>query len=94
MLIRIVRMEFQTEKIPEFLDFFHSKKSLIQAFDGCLHLELCRDNRDEHVYYTLSHWTDEKALDAYRQSDFFEHTWKYTKTLFSGKAQAFSLMKN
>jgi len=87
-------MEFKPEKVNEFLEFFQSKKHHIQAFDGCLHLELCRDNLYENVYYTLSHWTEEKALEAYRHSDFFEETWKYTKRLFGGRPLAYSLLRN
>ena len=94
MLIRIVRMEFKPEKVQEFLILFHSRKERIQSFDGCLHLELLRDNALEHVYYTLSHWTDSSALDKYRSSAFFEETWETTKTLFSGKPSAYSLIKN
>ncbi len=94
MLVRIVRMEFQPDKVEEFLHFFNAKKPLISNFEGCLHLELCRDNSLPHVYYTLSHWTSEEALNAYRSSDFFEETWKHTKKLFGKKALAYSLIKN
>ena len=94
MLVRIVRMEFQREKLQEFLVFFEKSKPKILSFEGCEHVELFRDESDPTVQYTLSHWQSSKALDAYRNSGFFRETWSYTKSLFRDKAKAFSLVKN
>jgi len=40
MLIRIVRMTFQEEKVAAFLENFESNKKKIRSFPGCRHLEL------------------------------------------------------
>lgn len=93
MITRIVRMEFQAEKVEDFLAMFNEKKSLIRHFPGVHKLELHRDPSLENVFYTLSIWEGESALEAYRESELFQGVWLQTKAMFSGKPKAFSLMK-
>ncbi len=90
MLIRIVRMVFRPEKVPEFLEIFHQAQPLIRDFAGCNHLELLQDAVEPHIISTLSHWQSAQMLEAYRQSGLFKHTWADTKVLFAQKPQAFS----
>lgn len=85
-------MEFEEDRVKEFLEIFHQVESTIQATPGCEKLELRQDSTQKNVFYTLSHWVNEKALEQYRDSDFFKNTWSKTKTLFSGKARAYSLV--
>lgn len=92
MLTRIVRMDFEPEKVNDFLNLFESVRGKISGFPGCTHLELCRDAGLDHVYYTFSKWEKEQDLDKYRQSELFEDTWAKTKQLFGGKPQAYSLV--
>ena len=63
MLKRIVRMEFDPEKISDFLSLFDEVKPKIAARKGCTHLELCRDAALDHVYYTFSIWEREEDLE-------------------------------
>lgn len=91
MLIRIVRMDFDPEKVADFLTLFETVKEKISTFPGCTHLELCKDAKVNHVYYTFSKWESEDDLEAYRQSELFEGTWAKTKVLFGGKPMAYSL---
>ncbi|MEQ9006874.1 MAG: antibiotic biosynthesis monooxygenase family protein [Ekhidna sp.] len=91
MLIRIVRMDFKPEKVKDFLKLFEKVENKIKAFPGCSHLELCKDAKLDHVYYTFSKWQGEEDLQKYRQSEFFEDTWAKTKVLFGGKPLAYSL---
>ncbi|GAB4335608.1 MAG: antibiotic biosynthesis monooxygenase [Flammeovirgaceae bacterium] len=90
MLIRIVRMTFQTEKVQDFLEIFENSKEKIRAFEGCQHLELLQDKNAPNVFMTYSYWNDENALEKYRQSELFQTTWNRTKALFSDKPMAFS----
>lgn len=91
MLVRIVRMTFQTDKVADFHTIFRKSQPVIRSFPGCLHVELLQDASNPHSYSTLSHWENAAALEAYRQSDFFKETWSKTKNLFSDKPLAFSL---
>lgn len=93
MIVRIVRMEFDPEKVETFLAHFNAYKSQIRNFPGVDHLELHRDANLENVFYTYSHWESEAYLEAYRLSDLFSKVWAETKILFSGKPQAFSLIQ-
>lgn len=91
MLLRIVRMEFQPEKLQDFLTIFNNSKQLIRAFSGCDYLALHSDAQNPNVRYTYSKWTSEDALNEYRNSALFGTTWAATKVLFAAKPQAFSL---
>ncbi|MCB0838871.1 MAG: antibiotic biosynthesis monooxygenase [Bacteroidetes bacterium] len=93
MIIRIVRMEFQEDKIEEFQGIFENSKHKIRNFPGCLHLELHRDKHSPWVRYTYSIWESEEKLNNYRYSELFASVWPQTKALFSAKPMAFSLEK-
>ena len=55
MLIRIVRMTFQEDKIPDFLEIFNNSKQKIRRFEGCQHLELLQDTLQNNVLMTYSY---------------------------------------
>ena len=90
MIIRIVRMTFQEEKVEEFLELFDTYKSAIRHQPGCLHLELLVDHHQSNVFSTYSHWNNENSLNAYRDSDTFGKVWPATKKLFADKPTAHS----
>ena len=91
MIVRIVRMTFQPEKLSDFQAIFDRSKHKIRAFPGCMHLELHADPQDEQVRYTYSHWRSQEDLDAYRHSELFGQVWPVTKALFAEKPRAYSL---
>ena len=91
MLIRLVKLQLQTEKVSEFLRLFDGKKELIRRSNGCTHLELWRDPANPNVFYTYSIWQSEAQLKAYRHSELFRKTWKFAKTLFNEAPEAVSL---
>lgn len=90
MLVRIVRMTFQEDKLDAFHAIFDESKRHIRAFPGNHYLELLRDPDQPNVRMTYSLWESADALDAYRRSDLFRRTWASTKALFSERAIAFS----
>ena len=90
MLKRIVKMEFKEDKLEDFLESVKRKKEIILAFDGCKHLEFWQDQNDPCIVFTYSNWDSEHHLNLYRYSDFFKETWRYTKTCFRTKAEAWS----
>ena len=91
MIIRIVKMEFEESKVPDFLRNFYASSDTIRAFPGCSHVALLRDEADSCVFFTYSHWDSEDHLNAYRDSDFFRTVWAGTKKLFRCAPQAWSL---
>lgn len=91
MFIRIVKMEFQPEKIDAFLQNFELVKKKIRHFPGCQHLELYRDKNHASIFFTYSKWNEEAALENYRNSDLFNSVWSVTKPMFSKKAVAWSV---
>ena len=93
MLIRIVKMGFQPDKIDEFLSNFEANKTKIRAFEGCNFLELYRDQNNRTIFFTYSYWTSEDDLNNYRHSELFKGVWAKTKPLFNAKPEAWSVNK-
>ena len=91
MIIRIVKMTFREEEIDAFQTLFEERKSLIRNFPGCTHLELWQDKRQPGVFFTYSWWQSEEDLNHYRNSHFFDDTWRLTKQKFSAKPEAWSV---
>ena len=93
MIVRIVRMEFQEDKLDTFQAIFDESKQKIRNFPGCNHLELHKDATLSHVRYTYSIWDSEEDLNKYRYSELFAGVWPQTKALFKARPMAFSLDK-
>jgi len=93
MLIRIVRMTFQDDKLADFHAIFDRSKQRIRTFPGNHQLDLLRDPNQPNVRITYSLWESADALEAYRQSELFRTTWAATKVLFAERAVAFSAEK-
>lgn len=91
MFIRIVKMEFQIDKVEAFLQNFEEVKEHIRNFPGCSHLELYRDKNNSNIFFTYSKWEDESDLENYRNSSLFKEVWGVTKPMFSKKAEAWSV---
>lgn len=91
MIIRIVKLTFQPERVSDFKSIFSKEKATILSFDGCMHVELWEDTDSNNVLFTYSEWRDKQALEEYRNSAFFKQTWARAKTLFAGKAVAWSV---
>ena len=91
MLIRIVKLSFEEEKISEFLSTFNAHKEQIKNFKGCTHLELLRDKNKSNIFFTYSYWNNEQDLENYRNSDLFINVWSQTKVLFNNRPEAWSV---
>jgi len=85
MIVRIVQMTFQEDKIREFTLLFEEKKHLIRGFEGCQHLELWQDAKSPNVFFTYSKWNSEQHLDHYRFSPLFKDIWSKTKSVICRK---------
>ncbi len=93
MLVRIVKMTFDPEKIMDFQAFFEEKKTLIRSFEGNKLLELYQDKAAPEIFFTYSYWENEEALENYRHSEVFKNIWSETKKMFAGKPEAWSVDK-
>ncbi len=91
MIIRIVKMTFEPDKVADFLKIFEASQQLIRNREGCIHLELLNDIKTSNIYFTYSHWQSENDLNNYRNSELFENVWGRTKVLFAAKAEAWSV---
>ena len=90
MIHRIVKMEFDPEKVEEFLSNFEENKRKIRSFDGCYKLKMLRDQHNTNIFFTYSYWADEASLENYRNSELFKNVWAKTKVLFNTKPVAWS----
>ena len=91
MLVRIVKMEFQPEKVNDFLQFFDTVKNDIATFDGCLGMKLMQDQSNPEMIFTYSHWENQEALNKYRDSELFGKVWPNVKPWFNTRPEAWSL---
>lgn len=86
-------MHFKGGHVETFLEIFQQHKNAIRNVNGCSHLELLRDVHNPLSYTTLSHWNNERDLEAYRNSELFKGVWGRVKVLFAAPTQAFSMEK-
>ncbi len=93
MIIRIVKMTFDPNRVPDFLENFEKNKDKIRGFEGCKHLELLQQEDKPNVYFTYSWWDEPQSLENYRHSQLFKGVWAFTKTLFTDKPEAWSLQQ-
>lgn len=93
MIVRIVKMSFNSEQVPDFLQMFDERKKRIRSFEGCQHLELWQDADSSNIFFTYSIWDSEQHLNKYRFSELFKETWSITKAMFCDKPQAWSLLQ-
>lgn len=93
MFVRIVKMSFHEKNIPQFLENFEINKIEIRNFQGNRLLELYQDKNNPTIFFTYSYWETEQDLENYRKSELFGKVWKFTKTLFDTKPEAWSVDK-
>lgn len=91
-IIRIVKMNFDKEKVHLFLNTFKDYHSKIASVEGCSHLELWNEN-DSSTYFTYSHWENENYLEQYRNSALFKEVWSKTKIYFNSRPEAWTVKK-
>ena len=86
-------MSFHEENIPKFLENFNLMKEKIRNAPGNRYLELYQDRNNPEIFFTYSFWETEADLENYRQSALFDDVWTFTKKLFNGKPEAWSVDK-
>lgn len=91
MIVRVVKMTFQSGSIPPFLIFLSAYTSQIRATAGCRFLQILRDKDNPNLLMTLSHWDSAQDLNNYRHSELFKFVWAKTKVNFSKAPEAYSL---
>ena len=91
MITRIVKLEFQEDKIAEFLAFFDTIKNVVNEFPGCYGMKLYQDIDNPCIIMTYSHWESQKNLNNYRDSEEFGTIWPKIKPWFNNKPEAWSV---
>lgn len=94
MIVRIVKLTFQEDKIEEFLQFFEGIKEQVNSFPGCMGMKLLRDVEDPCVILTYSHWKGPEDLEKYRTSETFGEIWPTIKPWFAAKPEAWSVQEH
>lgn len=93
MIIRIVKLKFQKDKVADFLNLFDNVVTKVNAYPGCQQMHMVRDLNDETLFFTYSVWENTTALENYRNSPLFQTIWPQIKPWFSEKAEAWSTEK-
>jgi quinol monooxygenase YgiN len=93
MIIRIVKLKFQKDKVADFLNLFDNVVTKVNTYPGCQQMHMVRDLNDETLFFTYSVWENTTALENYRNSPLFQTIWPQIKSWFSEKAEAWSTEK-
>lgn len=91
MITRVVRLTFAPKNTDTFIEIMLQHHQLIRSFKGCYDLNSYQDLKDPNVFFTISIWQGETALNDYRHSEFFKTLWGKLKPLFAEKALAHSM---
>jgi quinol monooxygenase YgiN len=91
MIVRLVKMVFEKDKLEDFKSIFQQSQSKIELMDGCLSVKLHQDVNHLQIFFTISEWQSELHLENYRNSELFITTWQKVKPMFAAKAEAWSL---
>ena len=91
MITRIVKLEFQDDKINDFLTFFETIKHIVNEFPGCYGMKLYQDIDNPTIVMTYSHWETQQDLNNYRESNEFGEIWPKIKPWFAQKPEAWSV---
>jgi (4S)-4-hydroxy-5-phosphonooxypentane-2,3-dione isomerase len=86
-------MTFRPDATDDFIGIFNGLKSRIASFEGCNRVHLYRDAIQQNVFFTISEWDSEEALENYRHSELFEQVWGRAKTYFDAKPEAWTLIE-
>lgn len=90
-LTRVVKLTLAPQYIEDFKQIFIAHQSGIANMEGCLQLQALQDFKEPQIFFTISQWESEHALDNYRYSEFFKALWSKVKPMFTAKAMAHSL---
>ena len=93
MLVRVVKMQFNTNFVEEFKMMFNTVSDKIANFEGCTGVKLLEHATEKSIFFTISNWKSAQHLENYRNSDLFKSTWAKVKPHFSIKAEAWSLLE-
>ncbi len=91
-LTRVVKLTLHPQHIEDFKQVFAGHQQDIANMDGCISLQALQDSKEPHIFFTISQWQHEQALDNYRYSEFFKKLWTTVKPMFTEKALAHSLL--
>ena len=90
MIVRIVKLVIEQDKLDLFLKEFEKNKFKISNFEGCQGMKLLQDVEQPNSIMTYSHWDSNEALQGYRDSKLFTSVWDKVKPHFMERPKAWS----
>ena len=91
MITRVVKLTFHPAHTQAFIKIMQEHQKMIRNFPGCLDLHAYQDISASNIFFTISKWENDSALNHYRYSEFFKTLWSKLKPLFAEKAMAHSM---
>ena len=91
-ITRVVKLTFEPDFAENFKVIFKEHRAGIAHMQGSISLQAYQDIHQPHVFFTISLWENEAALDSYRFSSFFKSLWGKVKPRFTEKAVAHSML--
>lgn len=91
MIHRFVKLTFEEKYRQQFIEIFQEHRLKMLNQEICIQLDLLEDTKQNGLFFTHSIWQSEEALQAYRDSNYFNQIWSLVKPWFREKAEAWSL---
>ena len=90
-LKRLVKLTLKEGSFDQFKVIFDYGKYVVSGSEGCFGVQLLQDDTNPNIAFTLSEWTDEKALNKYRSSEEFRNYWPKIKSMLADKTEVWNL---
>jgi quinol monooxygenase YgiN len=71
MILRVVKMVVDQNKIDVFNHFMSNVKMEKIKLEGCVHYDHFGDKQYQNVFYSYTIWESERYLNKYRKSELF-----------------------
>lgn len=92
MITRIVQLKFNHDfSWNAFRKLYEERNPATRGVPGCVEVKIMKDVNAPNIYYTVSKWSSNEALENYRSSEYFAETWPMVKSTLAEKANAFTI---
>ena len=92
MITRIVRLTLKDElSLDEFKKLYTKRNPKSRGVSGCLEVRIMKDIKENNIYYTVSKWSNNQALEDYRSSEYFKQTWPMVKSTLAARTKVFTM---
>jgi hypothetical protein len=91
MILRVVKMVVDQNKIDIFNNFMSNLSTEKEGMDGCVHHDFFSNKQFRNVFYSYTIWESEKYLNKYRKSMLFKEVTTTLRSLCLSEPAAWTV---